>query len=63
VKHSVNEEKLADFVRKLAESKESLILIHHSRVFGDNYQVLVESLDQLLDAGKSLIIVPTKDRG
>jgi hypothetical protein len=57
------EKKFSDFIRLLAESKEQQIMIHHPQVLGDDYQEIVESLDRLSLAGKSLMIVPKKDRG
>lgn len=56
------EQKFADFIRLLAETKEELVLIHHPRVTGDNYDKIVESLNRLADAGKHLAIVPKKER-
>jgi hypothetical protein len=63
MKHSLYEEKFAEFVRLLNESKEQLIMINHPQALGDNYEEIVESLNRLSVAGKSLTIVPEKDRG
>lgn len=60
---SAYEKKFADFIRLLDASDEQLIMIHHPQVLGDNYQEIVESLDRLSVAGKSLVIVPKNDRG
>ena len=56
------EQKFADFIRLLAETKEEVVLIHHPQVIGDTYDEIVESLNRLADAGKHLAIVPTKER-
>ena len=56
------EQKFADFIRMLAETKDDVILIHHPQVIGDSYDELVESLNRLADAGKQLTIIPRKER-
>ncbi len=56
------EQKFADFIRMLAETKEQVILIRHPEVIGDNYEEIVESLNRLADAGKTLAIVPRNER-
>jgi hypothetical protein len=61
--HTAYDKKFADFIRMLAESKEQQIMIHHPQVLGDDYQEIVECLERLSVAGKSLRIVPAKDRG
>jgi hypothetical protein len=56
------EQKFADFVRLLAETKEDVVLVHHPQVLGDTYEEIVESLNRLADAEKKLVVVPRKDR-
>lgn len=56
------EQKFSDFIRMLAETKEDVVLIHHPQVIGDTYEEIVESLNRLADAGKTLAIVPRKER-
>lgn len=56
------EQKFADFIRMLAESKEQVILISHPQVIGDTYEEIVESLNRLAEAKKQLVIVPRKER-
>jgi hypothetical protein len=56
------EQKFADLLFLLANSKEQLVMIHHPQVLGDNYEEIVESLNRLSVAGKHLAIVPPKDR-
>ncbi|MCI0360152.1 MAG: hypothetical protein L0211_16865 [Planctomycetaceae bacterium] len=56
------EQKFADFVRLLAESEETLVVIHHPQVIGDTYEEMVESLNRLADARKHLAIVPRSER-
>lgn len=62
MKHSTYEQKFADFIFLLADSKEQLVMIHHPQVLGDNYEEIVESLNRLSVAGKHLAIVPPKER-
>jgi hypothetical protein len=57
------EEKFADFIRLLSETKEEVVLINNPEVLGDNYEEIVESLNRLADGGKHLVIVPRKERG
>ena len=52
---------ICDFIRKLAETKEELVVIH-PEVTGDNYEEIVERLNRLADAGKQLAIVPRKEQ-
>lgn len=56
------EQKFADFIRMLAETKEDVVLIHHPEVIGDTYEEIVESLNRLADAKKQLVIVPRGER-
>lgn len=56
------ERKFSDFIRLLAESKESVVVIHHPQVLGDTYEELVESLNRLANSGKQLAIVPKGER-
>lgn len=55
-------EKFANFIRLLAESKEEVLIIHHPQVLGDNYEEVIESLNRLADAKKQLMIVPKTER-
>jgi hypothetical protein len=58
----VYEEKFADFIRMLATTPEQVVIIHHPEVIGDTYSEIVESLNRLADAKKTLSIVPTSER-
>ena len=60
---SAYQEKFSDFINLLATTSESVIMIHHPQVLGDSHDEIVESLNRISDAGKSLVIVPTKQRG
>ena len=62
-KRSPYEEKFADFIIMLRDSREEVVMIHHPEVLGDDYAEVVESLNRLADAGKRLMIVPTNERG
>jgi predicted oxidoreductase len=57
------EQKFADFIRMLVETKLDTILIHHPEVLGDNYEEIVESLNRVADSGKKLVIIPRTERG
>lgn len=57
------EQKFADFIRMLKESKEAVVMVHRPEVLGDNYGEIVESLNRLADAKKQLMIVPRAERG
>jgi len=54
------EQKFADFIRLLATSPEEVVLISHPQVIGDNYDEIVESLNRIADAGKTLAIVQSR---
>jgi hypothetical protein len=56
------EQKFADFMRLLAESKEGIVLIHNPQVLGGDYDEIVESLNRLADAEQALRIVPRRER-
>jgi hypothetical protein len=56
------DQKFADLLFLLADSKEQLIVIHHPQVLGDNYEEIVESLNRLSVAGKHLAILPPNER-
>ena len=57
------QKKFADFIHLLAVTNESVIMIHHPQVLGDTHDEIVESLNRISDVGKSLVIVPRKQRG
>lgn len=59
---SAYEEKFADFIRMLSETPEQVVVIHHPEVIGDTYEEIVESLNRLADAKKSLVIMPRHER-
>ncbi|MBI3865454.1 MAG: hypothetical protein HY290_26560 [Planctomycetia bacterium] len=46
----------------LAETPEQVVVIHHPEVIGDTFAEIVESLNRLADAKKSLTIVPRSER-
>jgi hypothetical protein len=56
------ENKFAEFIALLAETREDMVMIHHPEVIGDTYEELVESLNRLADAGKKLMVVPRGER-
>jgi hypothetical protein len=57
------DKKFAEFIKLLADTTEGVVLIHHPQVLGDNYEELVESLNRLANAQKTLAIVPEAERG
>ena len=59
---SYDEEKFKEF-KKMLETDAGVCVIHHPQVLGDDYEELVENLNRLADSGKSLEIVPRKERG
>lgn len=56
------EQKFADFIHMLAETKDEVVLIHHPEVLGDSYEEIVESLNRLADAKKQLVTLPRGER-
>lgn len=56
-----DEEKFGEF-NKMLKGDAEVCIIHHPQVLGDNYEELVENLNRLADSGKSLVIVPEKER-
>jgi hypothetical protein len=56
------EQKFAGFIRLLANTEGETVIVSHPQVLGDTHEEIVESLNRLADAKKSLQIVPTKDR-
>jgi hypothetical protein len=56
------EQKFANFIRLLAETKEEAVMIHHPEVLGDDYAEIVESLNRLADSEKMLRILPRRER-
>jgi len=59
---SAYEEKFADFIKMLAETEAEVVIIHNPKALGDDYDEMIESLNRLADAEKSLKIVPRKER-
>ena len=62
---SYYQHKFKEFLRLIEDVKNSdeidVVLVHHPQVLGDNYEEIVESLNQLADAEVPLRIVP-RDR-
>lgn len=56
------ETKFADFIKMLAETEADIIIIHNPNALGDTYEEIVQSLNRLGDADKSLKIIPRKER-
>lgn len=56
------ERKFPKFIQLLARSKEDLLIVHHPEVLGDTFAEVIESLNRLADAKKSLLILPTSER-
>jgi len=61
-KRTAYEEKFADFIKMLAETDAEVVIIHNPQALGDDYDEVIESLNRLADAEKSLKIVPRKER-
>ena len=59
---SAYEQKFADFIKMLAETEAELVIVHNPQALGDDYDEIIESLNRLADAEKSLKIVPRKER-
>jgi hypothetical protein len=60
------EKKFAVFVKMTEDMKndrvDTMVIVSHPEVLGDNYDELVESLNRLASAGLKLCIVPPDQR-
>jgi hypothetical protein len=56
-----DEEKFKEF-NKMLGTDAWVVIIHHPQVLGDDYGELIENLNRLADCGKSLAIIPRKER-
>jgi hypothetical protein len=61
-KRTPYEEKFDDFIRMLAQTPEQVVIIHHPRGDWGHLREIVESLNRIADATKSLMIMPRNER-